>query len=66
MRINPISVNFYTNSFTKSYQQVTPANPLIIILGLIVLYFISIFIGLIPTKSLIKKTPSEINSKYDI
>lgn len=56
----------FSNSMTKMFQEVVPTNPLIVILGIIVLYVIGIFIGLIPTKALIKKTPSEINSKYDI
>ena len=56
----------FSNSMTKMFQEVVPTNPLIVILGIIVLYVIGIFIGLIPTKDLIKKTPSEINSKYDI
>lgn len=55
-----------SNNITKAYQEVVPINPLILILGVIVLYCIGIFIGLIPTAALIKKTPAEINSKYDI
>ena len=55
-----------SNRFTGAYQEVIPANPFMIIIGIVVLYAIGIFIGLIPTKSLIKKTPAEINSKYDI
>ena len=55
-----------SNSVSESYTKVVPINPLIVILGIIVLYSIGIFIGLLPTISLIKKTPAEINSKYDI
>ena len=58
--------NAISNNLSKAYQEVIPANPLMIILGVIVLYLIGLFIGLLPTKSLIKKTPAEINSKYDI
>lgn len=54
------------NSVTENYTNVVPINPLIVVLGVIVLYSIGIFIGLLPTISLIKKTPAEINSKYDI
>ena len=52
--------------YTENYTNIVPINPLIVILGVIVLYSIGIFIGLLPTISLIKKTPAEINSKYDI
>ena len=55
-----------SNSVTENYTNIVPINPLIVILGVIVLYSIGIFIGLLPTISLIKKTPAEINSKYDI
>lgn len=54
------------NNITKDFQAITPINPLIVILGIVVLYAIGIFIGMLPTKLLIKKTPAEINSKYDI
>ena len=53
-------------NITKDLQTVVPINPLILILGLIILYIIGIFIGTAPTRNLIKKTPAEINSKYDI
>lgn len=55
-----------SNSVTENYTNIVPINLLIVILGVIVLYSIGIFIGLLPTISLIKKTPAEINSKYDI
>lgn len=55
-----------SNNITKVYQEIVPINPLILIIGIVVLYCIGIFIGVVPTVSLIKKTPAEINSKYDI
>ena len=59
-------INSFTSEVTQIYSEKVPVNTFIIILGVVVLYFIGIVIGLIPTKSLIRKTPSEINSKYDI
>ena len=59
-------INSFSNELTQIYEQIVPINITIIISGILVLYFIGIFTGLAPTKALIKKTPSEINSKYDI
>lgn len=38
----------------------------IYLIGIIVLYLINIIVGLIPVLRLMKNTPSEINSKYDV
>ena len=35
-------------------------------LYLVIMYFVQILIGLIPVFILLRKTPAEINSKYDI
>ena len=36
------------------------------LLGIIVLYLVNLFFGLLPVYTLLKKTPSEIIAKYDI
>lgn len=59
-------INHFINSFKDLFIPVAKVNFLIVLLGILALYAIGIFIGIIPTLSLIKKTPSEINSKYDI
>ena len=59
-------INHFVNGFKDLFAPVAKVNFLIVLLGILALYVIGIFIGIIPTLSLIKKTPSEINSKYDI
>ncbi len=42
------------------------AQPLIMIAGVIVIYLINLLVGILPISLLLRKTPAEINSKYDI
>jgi hypothetical protein len=41
-------------------------NPIIPLLGIVVLYGVNILFGLLPIITLLRKTPSEILAKYDI
>ena len=38
----------------------------VLLIGIVIIYLINFAIGIIPVMSLLSKTPSEINSKYDI
>lgn len=38
----------------------------VLLIGVVIIYLINFAIGIIPVMSLLNKTPSEINSKYDI
>lgn len=56
-------INIKLSSLTGDIANV---NVSIYILGVIVLYLINIIFGLLPVFTLMRKTPAEINSKYDI
>ncbi len=57
-------------SFTLYIGDIIPSNfsfqPLVMIIGIIIIYLINIFVGILPICLLLRKTPAEINSKYDI
>ena len=59
-------IHYISRSFLSEIMYQADISPLILILGLIILYVVGVFIGILPTLTLVKKTPAEINSKYDI
>lgn len=61
-----IFYNYFANAFGAITNQTTTMNAFIIILGIVVIYIINVFVGILPSLFLLKKTPSEIISKYDI
>lgn len=63
-----IGIVIYFNLNVKSVLGTTliSINIGIYLLGIILLYIINILVGLIPVLRLMKNTPSEINSKYDV
>ena len=40
--------------------------PLVVVLGIVLLYLINLFSGMLPVALLLRKTPSEIAKKYDL
>ena len=46
--------------------QVLSKSVLVPLAGIVVLYLVNIFFGLLPIFTLLRKTPSEILAKYDI
>lgn len=60
------TIHYISKSFLAPIMYQADISPLILIFGLIILYAIGVFVGILPILSLVKKTPAEINSKYDI
>lgn len=52
--------------FVKHLTNAAPFSAGALILGIVSIYLINVVIGSIPLRLLLRKTPSEINSKYDI
>jgi len=50
------------NSFANSFM----LNSEVIFISLILIYVFNIFIGLLPVVHIIKKTPAQILSRYDL
>ena len=61
-----IFYNYFANAFGVITNQTTTINAFIVILGIILIYVINVFVGILPSVVLLRKTPSEIISKYDI
>ena len=57
---------YVRNSITALMADISNMSIIILGCGIIVLYLINLLFGILPLHSLIKKTPAEIMSKYDI
>lgn len=60
------TIYYIFNSLLGSFLNSVAVSPLVLIIGVICIYLCNIFIGILPIVSLVRKTPAEINSKYDI
>ena len=65
-----LTITIYSSLMKKIYEILGVSknigNPLLFIFGGLLIYIIDVVFGLIPVMNLLRKTPSEINSKYDI
>ena len=57
---------YFANAFGAITNSTPDINVFMLILGIVIIYLINVFVGILPSVFLLKNTPSEIISKYDI